>query len=167
MTISNQTREENMAEALKLLLERLGDRAIYKDEVLNDDPSFTGVYPTTWKDLEDVNLVSARPGLNWCHYQLTGEGWLEALRLTGELDTVEFQERFGRLNAALKGFISRHQEGFQQVHVVAQQAEVPEDWLYNILKSHMWEQKQNRCGAHLDQSETMVVIPIRFNMPLL
>ena len=169
MTISKQKREENMKEALRLLLERLGDRAIYKGEVLDDDPAFTGVYLTTWIDLADGNLVSARPGFGWCRYQLTGDGWLEALKITGQLDTPEFQERFGRLNATLKSFIDRKhgEEGFEQVHVVAAKADISEDWLYNILESRIWEKEQNKTGAQFDDSKTMVIIPIRFNMRLL
>ncbi|MBI4479351.1 MAG: hypothetical protein HY651_04955 [Acidobacteria bacterium] len=167
MPIKPKKRENNREEALRLMLERLGDRAIYKDEDLNDDPAFSGIYPTTWQDLTDRQLVSARPGISWCYYQLAGDGWLEALRLSGSLDTPEFQDHFGRLNATLKGFISRHQEGFRQVHVVADKAGVSEGWLYNILKSRIWEQRQHRCGAYLDESETVAIIPIRFNMPLL
>ena len=167
MTLSNQNREENMAEALKLLLERLGDRAIYV-EFLNDDPAFTGVYPTTWKDLEDSHLVSSRPGPSWCWYHLTGEGWLEALQFTGALDTVEFQDRFGRLNATLISFTdNRHEKGFKQIHVVAEKAGVTEDWLSNILESRIWENKYNRHGAEFDDSKTSVIIPTRFNMPRL
>jgi hypothetical protein len=153
--------------ALKLLLERLGDRAIYKCEVLNDDPSFASILSTTWEDLVDVGMVQARPGLNWCHYQLTAKGWLEALQLTGEFDSTEFQSRFGRLNATLNSLRTRSTEGFEQVHVVAMQADVPEDWLFNILESQIWERRHNRYGAHFDESETMVIIPARFNMPLL
>ena len=169
MTLSNQARTENMAVALKLLLEHLGDRAIYMGEVLGDDPAFTSIYRTTWEELADQGLVIARPGLNWCRYELTGDGWLEALKLTGQLDSPEFQERFGRLNATLKSFIERNtsQEGFEQVHVVAAKAAVTEAWLYNILESHIWEKEQNRCGARFDDSKTMVTIPIRFNMRLL
>jgi hypothetical protein len=145
----------------------LGDRAIDMDEVLDHDPAFTGIYPTTWEDLADCHLVSARLG----GYHLTGDGWLEALKLTGRLKTPEFQDRFGpfgRLNATLKSFIEgRQEEGFEQVHVVAAKAAVSEEWLYNILESRIWENEQNKTGAQFDESKTMVIIPIRFNMPLL
>lgn len=168
MTLSKQKREENMKEALKLLLERLEDQAIYMSEVLDDDPAFTGVYRTTWEDMADSHLVTADPGPNWCRYQLTGHGWLKTLKLTGQLDTPEFQERFGRLNATLKNFVDgRDHEGSEQVHVVAIKAAISEGWLYNILESRIWEKEQNRIGAKFDDSKTMVIIPIRFNMPLL
>jgi hypothetical protein len=154
-----------MAEALVLMFDRLGEQAIYMDEVLNDEPTFAGIYPTTWQELEDRGFIKARPGIAWCRYQLTGYGWLEAQKLKGLLETPGFEQRLGRLNAVLKGFVKgRRDDGFEQVHVVAAKAQVSEGWLHNILESRFWERELNRVGAEFDDSKTMVIIPIRFGM---
>ena len=47
------------------------------DEVVNDDLTVARVYRTTWQELTDRELVTARIGIGCCRYQLTGSGWLE------------------------------------------------------------------------------------------
>src|SRR5438067_8620780 len=158
--------EANLANALTLLLNRLGERPLYTDEVVNDDLAVAHIYRTTWQELTDRELVTARDGIGCCRYQLTGSGWREALKLSGQLDTPQFQERFGRLNTALMSLVTgRKEEGFAQTHIVAAQASIPESWLFNMLESRIWEHEQRR-GAALDDSKTMVVVPIDFNMPM-
>src|SRR5262249_26295519 len=121
----------------------------------------------TWQELTDRGLVTAHMGIGCCRYQLTGSGWREALKCSGQLDTPEFQERFERLNAVLKGLLdARKEEAFAQTQVVAAQSRIPEGWLYNVLESRIWEQEQGRRGAALDDSKTMVIVPIGFNVPL-
>jgi hypothetical protein len=167
MTFAQNYCEANLSQALTLLLDRLGERPIYMDEVVNDDLAVAHIHRTTWQELTDRKLVTARTGIGCCRYQLTGSGWREALKLTGQLDTPEFQERFGRLNAILKLLVNgRKDEAFAQTHIVAAQARIPEAWLYNMLESRIWEHEQRRRGAALDDSKTVVVVPIDFNMPL-
>jgi hypothetical protein len=159
--------EANLSKALTLLLDRLGERPFYMDEVVNDDLTAGHIYRTTWQELTDRELVTARDGIGCCRYQLTGSGWREALKLTGQLDAPEFQERFGRLNAFLNSLVNgRKEAGYAQTYIVAAQARIPEAWLFNVLESHIWEHEQRQRGAALDDSKTMVVVPIDFNMPL-
>jgi hypothetical protein len=138
------------------------------DEVVNDDLTVAHIYPATWQELTDRELVTAREGIGCRRYQLTGKGWYEALKLTGQIDTPEFQERFGRLNTVLKCLVNGGKEGgFEQTYIVAAQARIPEPWLFNVLESRIWEHAQRRRGATLDDSKTVVVVPVDFNMPLL
>ncbi len=51
------------------------------DEVVNDDLTVAHIYRTTWQELTDRELVTARNGIGCCRYQLTGSGWREALKL--------------------------------------------------------------------------------------
>jgi hypothetical protein len=154
--------EANLSNALALLLDRLGERPIYMDEVVNDDLTVAHIYRTTWQELTDRELVTARDGIGCCHYRLTGSGWREALRVTGRLDTAEFQEHFERLNTVLRTLVNgRKGDVFAQTHIVAAEARIPESWLFNILESRIWEQVHRRRGAALDDSKTMVVVPRR------
>jgi hypothetical protein len=165
MTLARDERVRNCQEGLVLMLNKLGERAIYMEEFEDDDPALADIYPTTWKELTDHGLVKARPGIRWCRYELTGYGWLMALKATGQTEAPEFRERLGRLNAVLKSFVKgRREEGFEQVHVVAAKATVSEEWLYNILESRIWQEELNRKGAGFDDSKTMVIIPIDFGM---
>jgi hypothetical protein len=159
--------EANLSKALALLLDRLGERPFYMDEVVNDDLTVAHISRNTWQELTDRELVTARDGIGCCRYQLTGSGWREALKLTGQLDAPEFQERFGRLNTVLKSLVNgRKEKGFAQTHIVAAQARIPESWLFNMLESRIWEHEQLRRGAALDDSKIMVVVPVDFNMLL-
>src|SRR5437867_7369570 len=115
------------------------------DAVVNDDLTAAHIYRTTWLELTDRKLVTACMGIGCCRYQLTGSGWREALRITGQLDTKKFQERFGRLNAALNCLLNGRKEvGLAQTHIVAAQACIPEGWLYNMLESRIWEHEHGR-----------------------
>jgi hypothetical protein len=167
MTPAQDHCETNLSKALTLLLDRLGERPVYTDEVVNDDLTVAHIHRITWQELTDRELVRARYDIGCCRYQLTGSGWREALKLTGQFDTPDFQERFGRLNSVLKSLANgRKEEGLAQTHIVAAQARIPEAWLFNMLESCIWEHEQGRRGAALDDSKTMVVVPIDFNMPL-
>lgn len=159
--------EANLSDALTVLLGRLGERPIYMDEVVNDDLTVAHIHQTTWEELTDRKLVTARMGIGCCRYQLTGSGWLEALKRTGQLDTSQFQERFGRLNTVLETLVDgRMEEAFAPAHMMAAQADIPQEWLYNMLESRIWEHEHRRRGAALDDSKTMVVVPVDFNLPL-
>jgi hypothetical protein len=135
---------------------------------VNDDLTVAHIFPTTWQELADRELVTAREGIGCCRYQITGSGWREALKRTGQFDEPEFQERLGRLNSVLKGLVyGRKEERFAQTHIVASEARIPESWLFNILESGIWEHDQRRRGAALDDSKTVVVVPPDFGAPLL
>src|SRR5438132_10059933 len=63
MTLSQNYCDANLSEALTLLLDRLGERPIYMDEVVNDDLTVAHIYRTTWQELTDRELVTARNAL--------------------------------------------------------------------------------------------------------
>jgi hypothetical protein len=158
-----------MADALQILLERLGERPIDISEVKDDDPAVRSIYRTTWRDLQDEGLIKPHYTIGSCGYFLTGPGWLRAMKDAGRLDTPEFHIAFGQLNATLRRFADiRGEDDFQQFHVVAAEAKVAEPWLYNVLKSEIWQRKYSKFGAKVieEQMENMVFIPSRFNMPL-
>jgi hypothetical protein len=157
----------NLSEALKLLLDRLGERSIYMDEVVNDNLTVAHIYQATWKELTDRELVKVREDIGCRRYQLTGSGWREALKLSGRLDAPEFREPFERLNAVLENLVNGRNEGsFAQTHIVAEQARIPEPWLCNVLESRIWEYEHRRRSAMLDDSKTLVIVPVDFNLPL-
>jgi hypothetical protein len=162
MTLSKDTRIQNMAEALTLMLGKLGDRALFREYFERDSPDFADIYPTTWKELTDRHMLIEHP---WGTYQLTGHGWLMAVKITGQIESPEFRERLCRLNATLKGYIKgRRQEGLEFFEQVTAKANVPEDGLHNILESRIWESELNRTGAEFDDSKTAVIIPVDFGM---
>jgi len=154
-------------EALTLLLDRLGERATCMDEIVHDDLSARHIGEATWRQLADREFVTARAGVGCWRYQLTGLGWREALKLTGQLQAREFQQRFGRLNTVLEVLArGRNEDALAPTQRVAARAEIPEAWLYNVLESRIWEYEHRRRGASLDDTKTMAVVPVDFNTPL-
>lgn len=163
MTLSRDNRLKNMENALKLMLGRLGDRGMYAEFFDPQDPAFSEIYSTTWQELESRGLVRGHHMMQTDSFELRGPGWLVAMSLTGKLETPEFQERFGRLSAALKRQVDgRRQKQVTTVASLAKDTGIAADWIYNVIKSNVWQQ-QNRVGAEFDEHE-LVWIPIDFNM---
>ncbi len=156
-----------LSEALTLLLDRLGERAIYTDEIVHDDFAARRIREATWQELTEREWVTARHGVGCWRYQLTGPGWREALKLTGEFESREFRSRFERLNTALEVLVyGRNEDMLAPTQRVAARAQVPEPWLYNVLESRIWEQEYGRRGAALDDTKTLAVVPMDFNKSL-
>ena len=167
MTLSRKVRLSNKEEALKLLLERLDNRAIYQwIDVHPGDQFFAGIFATTWKQISDDRLVEVfRTGRK---YRFTGHGWLEAMGNAGRLESAEFNHRYGKLNRVLKGYVKgRRERELKQIQTVATDAQESDEWIYNILRSGIWKRKRKH-GAEVDDGlDWMVVIPIDFGEEIL
>lgn len=165
MTLSKENRLQNMEQALRLMLGRLGDRAMYKEFFNPEDPIFTEVYPTSWKELEDRGLVRAHRTYTSVSYELRGTGWFCAMGIDDLFDTPAFEERFGKLSAAIKNHVrGRHEKQITSVGQLVEETGLAEDWIYNIIKAKVWKHQYNRVGAEYD-SDDVIWIPIDFNMP--
>ena len=169
MTISTDDRLKNLQTALVVMKDKLGDRATYREVFDSEAEAFEEIYPTTWKDLEERGLVKGVPAWKGSTlYQLTGLGWLRAISSNGEIETPEFEQKLGRLSAALKARVKgRHQEAAATIDELAQETALPEDWIYNIVDSEYWRHWRHRAGPifdSVDQLKNYVVIPIDFDM---
>ena len=111
MSIAKQDREENHKTALQLMLQTLGDGAIDTTLFQTDNAPFAGnVLRTTWEELVTQGCVAEVAG----RYRLTPKGWLAALEACGASGTKQFQERLGRILAAMK----RHVKGRRDPAVI-------------------------------------------------
>src|SRR4051812_33477216 len=103
MTASRQEREENQRQVFALMLDVLGDQAI--DTTLFDisEQPFEGRFlRTTWEDLARGGYVDFLRG---SQYRLTARGWLAALEISGSAGSNAYQEKIGRVLAAMKGHV--------------------------------------------------------------
>lgn len=168
MTVSRDERLENARSVLVAMRKKLGEQAVWRELFAPDDELFRDVFTTTWKFLVERGRVKAHYTIASADYELTGFGWLEAIEATGEIDSPEFQERFGRLCAALKRRVKgRREEGSVGLEELANETNLPEGWVYNVIESRLWELRYGRVGAEFDDADhfrNTVWIPIDFNM---
>jgi hypothetical protein len=164
MTLSRNDRLENLEYALRLMIERLGNRAMYAEFFDPKDPVFNEIYSTTWNELEQRGFVRAHKTSDSEFYEMRGLGWFCAMAVTGRIESPEFNERFGVLSAALKGLVDgRQQKQITTVEALVHQTGLPADWVYNVIKSNIWKHQHNRVGAEFDRFD-VVWVPIDFNM---
>jgi hypothetical protein len=165
MTVSKDTRLDNMKQALRVMLDRLAERPLYQEVFNPEDPAFAGIYNTSWKDLEDKSLLKGTHGMNFDYFQLTGIGWFCAMEIQGKFDTPEFQQRFGKLSAALKALVKgRHDQQITIIDGLCQSTGLPEHFVFNVIEGRVWKHKFNRVGPHFDESKTVIWIPLDFGV---
>jgi hypothetical protein len=156
MSVSNDQRREDRRRALCLILEQLGDRYFLEYGVEPTDPGFNDVLKTTWRELLDDNLIDDRlSSMGRPVFRLTSYGWLRALILSGEIDSVEMRERCVRLARALKSVVkgrSSHYDEFVSVDTLAAKASLPEGWVFNAIESRLLGVvfPDDRWDAHMD-----------------
>jgi hypothetical protein len=165
MTVSRDTRMDNLAKALKLMTQEVGENAIFRVVIEADKPEYAGILPTTWKELVDRYMVKDH---GWDRYQLTGFGWLKGVQLLGLPEAPEFKRKMSQLAAALKGQVKgRQQEALVDVWAVAKESGVSEDFVWNAIESRLLDSCFRIKGAAFDpcdQNRNYVIIPIDFGM---
>jgi hypothetical protein len=166
MTLSRNSRLENMDLALVTMNNLLGERPMLAKYFSPEQAEFVAVYETTWKELEDRRLVHGSHTLSsGSSYRLTGLGWLRAISSTGEIETAEFKARLGCLSAALKALVKgRRQRSLTNPKTMAEQTGLPEWWIFNIVESRIWEKHLKRVGPDFDDSRSIIWVPIDFGM---
>lgn len=142
MTISVQQRQENLDLALRKMMESVGEK--WFGGVLFDvlDPEFKDIMPTTWASLERqwwVNETCSTMG-GHIRYRLTGTGWIEGLRLTGALHSVDLRDRIIHLRARLKDQV-KGRSGDADVFLpeFCTANGIPKEWLWNVVESKLLE----------------------------
>lgn len=132
-----------------------------------DDPRFESILATTWEELEEALCVER---VQW-DYRLTAYGWLKALEAAGRLGDPDMKENLGKLSAAMKRRCEdggRHRDG-TTIQELAEETGFSEDWIYNVVESHLIRECLNRvdCGWEPgDDMKNYVMIPTRFGLPV-
>jgi hypothetical protein len=170
MSLSKNKRTENIELALRHMMGELGDNAINELFLEIDKPPYENIYPTTWQHLEDRYLIERRDTMGAIYCRLTGYGWLEGLRITGTLESLEMKERVGQVMAELKTHVDGRQEReLEYMDAIVAGAGVSYGFIYNIIESGYIERVLGRKGAtwHYDAPGRLIVIPVDFGMELL
>ena len=168
MSLSNRDREDNIVVALRLLMQDLGEP--YEWQVHDAGPEkFSDVHHTTWDELVERGLVKRTFG----RYSLTGDGWIEGLKVTGLFDDLNFRKKAGQLSEALKARVKkngRREWGYADRTELASETGLPEFFIYDAVDSHLLRAMFNTTDAEWapnDQNKNSIDIPPRFGLPLL
>ncbi len=169
MSKSPEDREQNRGLALHLMLEHLPADRPYEWELVDGDVEpFSAVYPTTWRELTHRGLVKPFP---FDRYLLTGNGWIEALQVTGELQSDALLEKAGRLSAALKNCVKatgRHADALVHRTKLSEETGLPWAWIYNAIDSLLLQHLFRQRGASWapdDQMKDYILVPLEFGLP--
>lgn len=165
MTTGRHQRQDNQRQAFALMLNGLGNQAI--DTTLFDiaDPPFADrIVRTTWEELARGEYVDCVRG---GQYRLTARGWLAALEISGEARSEAFQERVGRVLAAMKRYVKgRRESRVVNLKTLSSEAGEPEGFIFNIVESRASAAGGARRGATWFGAERgrLIEIPVDFNM---
>jgi hypothetical protein len=131
------------------MMQELGERAIdVVDFDITRHPFFEQIHSTTWNALEEKGVVKVLDTIGHTHRYLTGFGWLKGLEATGQIETPELKEKVGRLMRALKRVVKGRQGlGHAYPDAISKEAQVSEDFVYNVIESGLIERLFRRTGA--------------------
>lgn len=165
MSLSKEDRMKALADALTLMLERLGDRALDTEIFyMNEDP-FSRVPKTTWRELEEYGFTERCDTIGHPQCQFTALGWYNALLVTDRLSDPQFQSRLSQLTAAMKDEVKgRHEDAYLYTDQLASASGVSEDFVINAIESQLIDHQFNIQGAKWEYQWKMIRIPLEFGL---
>jgi hypothetical protein len=167
VSLSIEERQKEMARALQLILERLGDRKINAFSLDPTEPPFSDIHQTTWIELQEMNYV--RPLLKSSRFSLTGSGWLRALQHSGATRNRSFDRDSETLLASIKRQVKGgHGARIVMLKALARDSGLSESWIYNALESDLLEAHYGRKGATWAHGfeGSMIHVPRTFGLKL-
>jgi hypothetical protein len=167
MSVSVDSRKENLAYALKLLTAEVKDNWV--ESVIfapGGSPEFDAILPTTWSELESKMYV--RNKLRY--YTMTPRGWLTGMELLGKKADSQLASQVGRVAAVLKNSVKgRAEAAFPFIDAVAKESDVPAGLVCNIVDSKLFEYWYRRKGASWEGRGRgqLIHVPIDFGLELI
>lgn len=167
MSLSVQERSDNLFYTLELLTRDVGDKWI--QGVLFEPggtPEYEAILQTTWLDLSSKGYIKSDS--YW--YLMTPHGWLTGNIRSGKNRSDLFQERIGKISAALKNLVKgRDTPQFPFVESVAVASGVPQGFICNVIDSKLFERCLRRRGAEWEARGRgqLIKVPIDFGLELI
>ena len=165
MTLSPQTREEAVRQALTLLLQRVGDESFDVCPIFYSDAPFVQIPRTTWYELRDrgwVNPLRKTPHLGCT---LSGSGWIQALEVTGRIDAHDFLDRLKRLTSTLKNVVKgRNADEYVKTRGVASAIGTSPQFVFNVIESRLIDHHFRIYGAEWSDRPHVIRVPLNFGM---
>jgi hypothetical protein len=139
MTLDVQERRAALVRALVWLADECADHK----SIRFGEHELGSVEPvrTTIGELKDAGFIKqvAQFGSTDTPFMLTLSGWYKAQEVSGRFASPEFNERRGRLCAALKTFVAgRHERAIVHIDHVVAEVGLPFDWVWNMLEARTY-----------------------------
>jgi hypothetical protein len=165
MSLSKEDRLKALADALTLMIERLGDKALDTEIFyMNADP-FSRVPKTTWRELEEYGFTERCDTIGHPQCRFTGLGWYKAVMVTDRIARPEFRERLSKLTAAMKDQVKgRCEDACLYTNQLASAAGVSEDFVINAIESRIIEHHFKIQGAEWEHQGKLIRIPLEFGL---
>ena len=165
MPIDPKRRVTDLAQALTLMVERLGDDQLMAFSPT--DPGFESLAPTTWYELLDSALIENRGEKPGPSFRLTPGGWLMGLRLNGALEQPHVRERAITIRRALKARVKGRHDIYGarvDVRAFAEEIGLPVGWVWNAMRANLLQAlfPNHQMNATFDQHQLMIRIPPTF-----
>jgi len=160
MTLARTERSDNVALALKSMLERVADASL--DEVSFSPAAHPDILTTTWDELLATELIETLPS---GEYILTGRGWTGAVISTGRINDPVFRQRIEKLFGTAKGFVKgRKESAIVPFSELVTQTGLPDGFVFNIIEGKYMEEISKRRGASWVKPGRLVLIPVAFGI---
>jgi hypothetical protein len=170
MTVSKETRLQQIVECQRRMLARVGDNDSLETTTFNvADPAFADLLRTTWQELLELRLVKRDRVMGAERYLLTHAGWIKALKITGGLDDPALKERCQILVRTLKASVKGRDRGHDALlshHELAAATGLPVPWLFNAMKARLLQEvfPHDKMNAYWDQCSRCFRVPQTFGM---
>lgn len=171
MSLSAGDRKHEMANALKIMFDAVGDGFCSRLWFLDSEERFSFVNRTTWTDMAEQGLIKNWPLIGGgLRSQLMPHGWCRALLFSDINETEAFQHRLGTLNSYLKLCVDgRQSDHLVYVETVARETGLPEGWIHSMCACRYWQIVRGVHGAELDPDNKPLSIWIdhRFGLEII
>ena len=171
MTISPQKRAHNIDIALRMMMEGLGDKSFSHCLFEVKDPRYSTIIRTTWAELEQSYFIQEDEStIGNIHYRLTGQGWIEGLRRTGQLRSEALRHKLIGFMTELKDEVKgRKDDQFVFVNDFAAKTKIAADWIINVVESRLLQREFLDLIVDLDwwshnNRFYVIRIPVMFGM---
>jgi hypothetical protein len=148
MTLARTERSDNVALALKSMLERVADTAL--DEVSFSPAAHPDILTTTWDELLATELIETLPS---GEYILAGRGWTAAVISTGLINDPVFRQRIEKLFGTAKGFVKgRKDSATVPFSELVTQTGLPDGFVFNVIQGKYMEEVSKRARRFLGEA---------------
>jgi hypothetical protein len=165
MSLSEDDRLKALADALTLMLERLGDKAL-DSEIFNMNATpFDRVPKTTWREMEQFGFTERCDTIGHPRCRFTGLGWYNSLVVTDRLSDSQFKTRLSKLTAVLKDAVKgRHEDAYLYIGQLASASGISEDFIINAIESRLIDRHFSIQGAEWEHQWQLIRVPLDFGL---
>jgi hypothetical protein len=142
MSVSKEARTKDLVDLLTAYVAAIGDRFRLEIMVGPHDDGFMTFLPTTWVELEQGGLLAPRHtfGTNGETWELTADGWLAGLELSGQIESTDLRERAVMLAQGLKALVKGRSSAVAPMvdeRDLGPQVGLPVGWVRNALECNL------------------------------